>query len=222
MPKIKIPKSSPSIDMTPMVDLAFLLVTFFMLAASFRPSEPVKVEAPSSVSDKLIPDNMIMVTLDADGKVFFNMTDPEARKELLKNMAGLYKIKLNDQQIEAFGLMSTFGCSVKELPSYIDTPGEKRKDYPTKGIPMDSVDNQLKAWIAYANVAALNSGKTGYEAAKKKGLGPDPADFKPKFILRVDSKTIYKKAEKVIDVFRDLNFNNLNFVTSAEFNPKNP
>ena len=80
MPKIKIPKSSPSIDMTPMVDLAFLLVTFFMLAASFRPSEPVTVETPSSISDKVIPENMIMVTIDPDGKVYFNLTDPEARK----------------------------------------------------------------------------------------------------------------------------------------------
>ncbi|MFM1898639.1 MAG: hypothetical protein RL577_879, partial [Bacteroidota bacterium] len=35
MPKVKMPKSSPSLDMTPMVDLAFLLVTFFMLTSSF-------------------------------------------------------------------------------------------------------------------------------------------------------------------------------------------
>lgn len=221
MPKIKIPKSSPSIDMTPMVDLAFLLVTFFMLAASFRPSEPVKVEAPSSISDKVIPENMIMVTMDEDGKVFFNLTDPEARKEMLKNMAGLYKVGLSDQQIEAFGLMSTFGCTVKELPAYIDTPGDDRKDFKTNGIPLDSLDNQLKNWISFGQVAALNSGQTAYQEAKKKGLGPDPNDFKPKFILRVDSKTVYKKAEKVIDVFRDLNLNNLNFVTSSEVAPSN-
>ena len=89
MPKLKIPKSSPAIDMTPMVDLAFLLVTFFMLAASFRPSEPVTVTTPSSVSDKVIPENMIMVTVAEDGKVYFNLTGAEARKEALKNMMGL-------------------------------------------------------------------------------------------------------------------------------------
>ena len=53
MPKIKIPKSSPSIDMTPMVDLAFLLVTFFMLAASFRASEPVTVNPVSAINSFL-------------------------------------------------------------------------------------------------------------------------------------------------------------------------
>ena len=90
MPKIKIPKSSPSIDMTPMVDLAFLLVTFFMLAASFRSSEPVEVDIPSSISDKIIPDNVVMVTIDKGGRVFFNMSDVEARIQLLHHHLELH------------------------------------------------------------------------------------------------------------------------------------
>ena len=55
MGKIKVSKSAPSIDMTPMVDLAFLLVTFFMLTASFRMAEPVIIDLPSSVSEKTLP-----------------------------------------------------------------------------------------------------------------------------------------------------------------------
>ncbi|NBX39370.1 MAG: biopolymer transporter ExbD [Flavobacteriia bacterium] len=219
MPKLKIPKSSPAIDMTPMVDLAFLLVTFFMLAASFRPSEPVTVETPSSVSEKVIPENMIMVTVASDGKVFFNLTGSEARKEALKNMMGLYQVALNDEQIEKFSLMSTFGCSMKELPAYLDLSGDARKTFNTKGVPLDSLDNQLKNWISYSNAAALNSGQTAYNEAKQKGLAPDANDFKPKFIIRADGKAVYKKAEEVIDVFRELNLNNLSFVTSSEFNP---
>jgi biopolymer transport protein ExbD len=221
MPKLKIPKSSPAIDMTPMVDLAFLLVTFFMLAASFRPSEPVTVETPSSISDKVIPENMIMVTVASDGKVYFNLTGAEARKEALTNMLGLYKVSLSEEQIEKFSLMSTFGCSMKELPTYLDLSGDSRKDFQTKGVPLDSLDNQLKNWISYSNVAALNSGQTAYNEAKRKGLSPDANDFKPKFIIRADGKAIYKDAEEVIDVFRELNLNNLSFVTSAEFNPNN-
>lgn len=221
MPKLKIPKSSPAIDMTPMVDLAFLLVTFFMLAASFRPSEPVTVETPSSISDKFIPENMIMVTVASDGKVYFNLTGAEARKEALTNMMGLYKVTLTEEQVEKFALMSTFGCSMKELPAYLDLSGDSRKEFQTKGVPLDSLDNQLKNWISYSNVAALNSGQTAYNEAKRKGLSPEANDFKPKFIIRADGKAIYKKAEEVIDVFRELNLNNLSFVTSAEFNPNN-
>jgi biopolymer transport protein ExbD len=219
MPKIKMPKSSPSIDMTPMVDLAFLLVTFFMLAASFRSSEPVEVDTPSSISDKIIPDNVLLVTIDKGGRVFFNLSDPEARRELLQNMAGKYKIGFSEEQISKFTFMSSFGCTMQELPQYIDMSADDRKNLNTKGIPMDSTNNQLKDWIFYGNIAALNSGKTAYEEAKLKGQNPDANDFKPKFTLKVDNKAVYVHAQNVINVFRDLNLNNLNFITSMEMAP---
>ena len=219
MPKIKMPKSSPSIDMTPMVDLAFLLVTFFMLAASFRSSEPVEVDVPSSISDKIIPENVVLVTIDRGGRVFFNMSDPEGRRELLMNMAGKYKVGFSEEQISKFTFMSSFGCTMQELPGYIDMPAEARKNLNTKGIPLDSTNNQLRDWIYYGNIAALNSGKTAFEEAKLKGDSPDPNDFKPKFTLRVDNKALYVHAQNVINVFRDLDLNNLNFITSMEMAP---
>ncbi|MFM6934013.1 MAG: ExbD/TolR family protein [Flavobacteriales bacterium] len=222
MPKIKIPKSSPSIDMTPMVDLAFLLVTFFMLAASFRASEPVTVNTPSSISDKFIPENVVMVTIDQDGRVFFNLSGEGARREMLTNMLGKYKLKLNDEQINKFAFMSTFGCTMQELPSYIDTGADDRITFQTKGIQVDSTENnELHDWLGYAATAALNSAKTAFEEAKLNGENPVADDFKPKYILRVDSKAVYKKAEEVINVFRDLNLNNLNFITSSELVPIN-
>lgn len=219
MPKIKIPKSSPSIDMTPMVDLAFLLVTFFMLAASFRSSEPIQVTTPSSISDKIIPENVIMVTIDKGGRVFFNMSDAEARKELLQNMSGKYSIKFTPEQLEKFSFMSSFGCTMRELPGYIDLPADDRSRVNTKGVPLDSTDNQLKDWIFYGNIAALNTGETAYQEAKLKGESPDVNDFKPKFILRVDGEAVYAHAQNVINVFRDLKLNNLNFVTTTELAP---
>jgi len=219
MPKIKMPKSSPSIDMTPMVDLAFLLVTFFMLAASFRSSEPVEVDVPSSISDKIIPENVVLITIDKGGRVFFNMSDPEARREVVQQMIGKYKIRMSSEQVEKFTLMSSFGCTMQELPGYIDMAAEQRKRASTKGIPLDSTNNQLKDWIFFGNSAAMNTGKTAFEEAKLKGDNPDPNDFKPKFILKVDHKSVYVHAQNVINVFRDLNLNNLNFITSMETAP---
>ncbi|MEY3741628.1 MAG: biopolymer transporter ExbD [Flavobacteriia bacterium] len=221
MPKIKMPKGTPSIDMTPMVDLAFLLVTFFMLTASFRNAEPVTVETPSSISDKIIPENILMVTLDKDGRVFFNLSDPEARKEMLNNMLQKYKVGLSPEKIEEFSFMSTFGCTMQELPAYMNTEAAKRASFPTEGIPTDSTKNELLDWLSFAANAAGNTGRTAFEEAKLKGGEPKMEDFKPKFILRVDSKTLYKDAQVVIDVFRELNLNNLNFVTSAEAIPVN-
>ena len=221
MPKIKMPKGTPSIDMTPMVDLAFLLVTFFMLTASFRNAEPVTVETPSSISDKIIPENVLMVTLDKDGRVFFNLSDAEARKEMLNSMLQKYKIGLSEEKIEEFSFMSTFGCTMQELPAYMNTEAAKRASFPTQGIPSDSTKNELLDWLSFAATAAGNTGRTAFEEAKLKGGEPKMEDFKPKFILRVDSKTLYKDAQVVIDVFRELNLNNLNFVTSAEAIPVN-
>ena len=221
MPKIKMPKGTPSIDMTPMVDLAFLLVTFFMLTASFRNAEPVTVETPSSISDKIIPENVLMVTLDKDDRVFFNLSDAEARKEMLNSMLQKYKIGLSEEKIEEFSFMSTFGCTMQELPAYMNTEAAKRASFPTKGIPTDSKKNELLDWLSFAATAAGNTGRTAFEEAKLKGGEPKMEDFKPKFILRVDSKTLYKDAQIVIDVFRELNLNNLNFVTSAEAIPVN-
>ncbi len=221
MPKIKMPKGTPSIDMTPMVDLAFLLVTFFMLTASFRNAEPVTVETPSSISDKIIPENILMVTLDKNGRVFFNLSDAEARKEMLNSMLQKYKIGLSEEKVEEFSFMSTFGCTMQELPAYMNIEPAKRASFPTQGIPTDSTKNELLDWLTFAATAAGNTGRTAFEEAKLKGGEPKMEDFKPKFILRVDSKTLYKDAQVVIDVFRKLNLNNLNFVTSAEAIPVN-
>jgi len=221
MPKIKMPKGTPSIDMTPMVDLAFLLVTFFMLTASFRNAEPVTVETPSSISDKIIPENILMVTLDKDGRVFFNLSDAEARKEMLNNMLQKYKIGLSEEKIEEFSFMSTFGCTMQELPAYMNTEAAKRASFPTQGIPSDSTKNELLDWLSFAATAAGNTGRTAFEEAKLKGGEPKMEEFKPKFILRVDSKTLSKDAQVVLDVFRDLNLYHLNFVTSAEAIPVN-
>jgi hypothetical protein len=134
-------------------------------------------------------------------------------------MAGKYKVAFSEEQINKFTFMSSFGCTMQELPGYIEMPADDRKNLNTTGIPLDSTNNQLKDWIYYGNIAALNSGKTAFEEAKLKGDTPDPNDFKPKFTLKVDNKAVYVHAQNVINVFRDLNLNNLNFITSMEMAP---
>ena len=90
------PKANPSLDMTPMVDLAFLLVTFFMLTASVRVSEPVVVDTPSSTSDKLLPENVLLVSIDRFGKAFFNISNPQVRINTLERMGEQHKIQFTN------------------------------------------------------------------------------------------------------------------------------
>lgn len=58
-----------SMDMTPMVDVAFLLLTFFMLTTQFREPEKVAVTLPSSHAQVRVPmSNVMLLTIDKDGK----------------------------------------------------------------------------------------------------------------------------------------------------------
>src|SRR6185503_9265427 len=111
---------APALDMTPMVDLAFLLVTFFMLTASFRMAEPVVVDPPSSVSDKLLPDNTIMVTVDDIGRPFFGISNAEAKVNALHKMSAKYNVKFTAEQEKKFGGLSSFGVDIEHLPKYLD------------------------------------------------------------------------------------------------------
>src|SRR5580704_1347764 len=127
MPKIKLPRNSPSIDMTPMVDLAFLLVTFFMLTTKFRPEEPVKVVIPFSVSDTKIPENVTTISIDSAGRVFFDMEGKDVRPKVLNAVMEKYKIPITTLDMSRFAVMGTFGVPVTELRQYIESDDAMRK-----------------------------------------------------------------------------------------------
>ncbi len=80
MPKIKKGRIGIKIDMTPMVDVAFLLLTFFMLTTQFRPPEDVSVVIPSSHSVIKLPETDVMtVSVNQDGKIFLGLDSQQLR-----------------------------------------------------------------------------------------------------------------------------------------------
>ncbi len=71
MAKFKKPRIGVKIDMTPMVDVAFLLLTFFMLTTQFRPPEEVEIILPASHSAFKLPESDVMlVTITKDDRIF--------------------------------------------------------------------------------------------------------------------------------------------------------
>jgi len=83
MPKFKPRRQGVRIDMTPLVDVAFLLLTFFMLTTQFKPDEAVTVELPSSHSEIKLPESdVMMVSLSKDGRIFLSLDSQLLRRKL--------------------------------------------------------------------------------------------------------------------------------------------
>jgi biopolymer transport protein ExbD len=83
MPKFKKPRINVRVDMTPMVDVAFLLLTFFMLTTQFRPPEEVTITLPNSHSAFKLPESDVMiVTISKDNRVFLGLDSQKLRARI--------------------------------------------------------------------------------------------------------------------------------------------
>ena len=164
MGRPKIARKSTAIDMTAMCDVAFLLLSFFILATKFKPPEALSVVTPSSVSSKIAPDkNVILITIDKDAKVYFSVSDGNTaeKKDIIDAVNTSKNLGLTDAEKKNFSANATayIGVPFSQLKSYLGKNPEDLKGAVLPGIPVkDSTDNELIEWVRAA-VGAFQGSK---------------------------------------------------------------
>jgi biopolymer transport protein ExbD len=158
MPSVKIPRKSTATDMTPFVDVAFLILSFFIMATKFKPPEPVEIKEPSSVSSKEIKedDNTALITIGKDGKVYYNIQstkDPSAVVEVVKDVNTRRSLGLSDAEIKNFSRTEAIGVPFGQLKQLLGYSQEQQGKLNQPGLPVDTTGGDLTYWLASTKLA---------------------------------------------------------------------
>lgn len=193
---IKMKKKSTSTDMTAMCDVAFLLLTFFILTATAKVPEVMPVDTPQSTVQTKLPEKDLATLTVGNGKVFFDVKGKDVRVRALELMGNKYGVKFSEDDQKKFAIMESFGVPVQNLKQILDMKPADRKKVQQPGIPKDSLDNQLADWIQNARIANNELHEKELELA-----------------IKGDAKEEYPVIRKVMDILQDQKINTFSLVT---------
>ena len=201
---IKMKKKAGSTDMTAMCDVAFLLLSFFVMTATAKIPEALPVDTPAStVQSKLPDDNLATITV-GKGKVFYDLKGREVRKEALLLMGQKYGVEFTESETETFALMEGIGVPIANLKQLIAMKtADRNKPGIQPGVPKDSLDNQLKEWIYNSRIANIKVNDKELQIA-----------------IKGDANEEYPAIKKVMDILQDQKINNFNLVTGLRATEK--
>ncbi|HEX5112312.1 MAG TPA: biopolymer transporter ExbD [Saprospiraceae bacterium] len=196
MPKVKIPRKSTAIDMTAMCDVAFLLLTFFILTTKFRPQEAVQIDIPASTAQIPIPDKDIMLfQIAPDGRLFFNLDDQPTRLALLEKLGTAYSIEFTPEQQNAFRTLENWGMDIRSLPDFLSKDPNERAHIQQPGLTIDTTggQHQVEDLILFSRQANNNL----------------------RIAIKGDKTTEYRHFDRLIQALQNRKVNKFNLITSA-------
>jgi len=201
---VKMSKKAASIDMTAMCDVAFLLLTFFILTATAKIPEPLPVDTPASTVQTKLPETDLATITVGKGKVFFDLKGREVRKRALELMGQKYDVTFTEEEATKFALMEGFGVPITNLKQIIAMKSSDRSKAGLQpGIPKDSLDNQLSQWIQFSRIANI-----------------EIQDKELQIAIKGDAKEEYPAIKKVMDILQDQKINSFNLVTGLRAKDK--
>ncbi len=202
MPKIKIPRKSTIIDMTAMCDVAFLLLSFFILATQFKPPEALEVVTPTSVQTKVVDmERVVMVTMDKDGRVFFAVSDDmdNQKAKIIEAVNTAKNLNLTASEKAMFSQMagSYVGVPFAQLKSFLQKTPDQLAGTNLPGIPvLDTLNNELQVWMR-ASAEAFQGGTMN-------------------LLVKGDNDAKYPVFKAVIDAFKKNEIFKFKIVTNPE------
>jgi biopolymer transport protein ExbD len=208
MPHIKMARKSTDTDMTPFVDIAFLILSFFIMATQFKPPEPVPVETPNSVSSDLLKEgNAMLITIDQDSKVYININAKKGENgsgrllDIINGINTSRNLGLSDQEKQSFTKAPIIGVPFASLKGFLDLSSSDQEKVKQPGIPvLDTLNNELVWWVA----------ETKKVFAGEKLL----------YLVKGDNKSKYPTFEAIINAMRKNEEFKYNLVTSQEGAPE--
>lgn len=198
MPRVKVPRKSTNVDMTAMCDVAFLLLSFFILATKQKPPEVVQINTPSSVSTKVAKSDAILVTLTKDGKVYLSIGDNAHKKDIIEGVNRTKSLNLTPDELAKLEKQDFIGEPFNKLKGSLDlaTPIPPAK---MDGIPTDSTNNELADWISSVSDAYR---------------GEDMDDLN--LLVKGDNEAFYSSFKNIKDAFAKNEIYKFKVVTNAE------
>ena len=201
MPKVKIPRKSTIVDMTAMCDVAFLLLTFFILATKQKPAEVLAVTPPNSISSKAAPDKSIMITMTKDGRAFLTLGDDTKKMEVLENINLTRGLNLTPAELAKWDKQEFVGLPLNQIKGSLAL-SEPMAPASMPGIPVkDSANNEMIDWIrSVSNVYA----------------GGNQTDLENMLLVKGDNEALYPMFKNIKQAFKKNDIFKFRIVTNGE------
>jgi biopolymer transport protein ExbD len=204
MGRAKIPRKSTSIDMTAMCDVAFLLLSFFILATKQKPPEAVTVNAPSSVSHKAAPEKSILITLTKEGKVFLMLGEDTKKKDVIEDINKTKGLGLTPDEVNKVAKMPFIGMPLGKLKALVNR-AEPLPPTQMEGIPIkDTLNNEMTDWMR-----SILSAYAGTDLNKLQDM----------LLVKGDGDALYPDFKNIKTAFKKNSIYKFRIVTNSESAP---